>query len=213
MVALTLLLASFLASATTDDVVIVREPAAVQIGAQDDHLFGWRLVPADAVPTGAETVPNVYLDLLASDPEGEPLSPDQWPIQTLGFARAWEESVGEGVVIAVIDSGIDLDHPDLEGRVWRNPGEIPDNGIDDDGNGLVDDVHGWDVVEDDNDPRDPSVGHGTEVAGVAVAAINGTGIAGLAPAAQILPIRACSNRCELFDVAWAITYATDLGAD
>jgi hypothetical protein len=210
-VAFTLLLASFLVS-PPGDVVIVHDPASVQSDA-DGHILGWRLVPADQVPPGAETVPNVYLDLLDPDPTDEPLAADQWPIEVLGYSRAWEESLGEGTVIAVIDSGVDLDHPDLAQRIWTNPGETDGNGVDDDGNGLVDDVHGWDVVENDNDPRDPSVGHGTEVAGVAAAAVNGTGIAGLAPSAQILPIRACSTRCELFDVAWAITYATDLGAD
>lgn len=213
MVAFTLLLASVFFSVPGDDVVIVRDPAPLQSEADTDQILGWRLVPADQVPPGAEMVPNVYLDLLAPDPNSEPLAAEQWPVEALGYARAWEDSMGAEVVIAVVDSGIDLDHPDLASRIWANPGETPGNGIDDDGNGLVDDVHGWDVVDDDNDPRDPSVGHGTEVAGVAAAAVNGTGIAGLAPSAQIMPVRACSTRCELFDVAWAITYATDLGAD
>ena len=213
MVALALLLASFLAPPPSGETVIVREPPGAQAAAGDTSVLGWRLVPADQVPPGAEVVPNVYLDLLATSPDGEPLATDQWPIATLGYARAWRESTGDGTLIAVVDSGIDLTHPDLADRIWHNPAEIAGNGIDDDANGLVDDVTGWDVVDDDNDPTDPSVGHGTEVAGVAVASINGTGIAGLAPGASIMPIRACSSRCELFAVAWAIEYATDLGAD
>ncbi len=171
-------------------------------------------MPLSEVAADTQWVPDTRLDLLGPDPTAEPLSSDEWALVPLGVQRAWEETTGDpSVLIALVDSGIELSHPDLSDRIYTNSGEIAGNGIDDDGNGLVDDVHGWDIVDDDNDPSDPTVGHGTEVAGVAVASLNGVGVAGIAPTATILPIRACSTSCGLFDVAWGIVYAVDSGAD
>ena len=103
---------------------------------------------------------------------------------------AWE-STGplEPVVVAVIDSGVDTDHPDLAATIWTNPGEIAGNGIDDDGNGYVDDIHGWDFVENDAIPDDPN-GHGTHVAGtIAALRDNGVGVAGVTDNARIMALR------------------------
>src|SRR5438477_7505050 len=87
--------------------------------------------------------------------------------------------------LAVIDTGIDLRHPDLVGGLWTNPREIPGNGVDDDRNGYVDDVHGYDFVNHDGDPSDDN-SHGTEVAGVIGARTgNDVGIAGVAGRPQI----------------------------
>ncbi|MFP3468403.1 S8 family serine peptidase, partial [Leifsonia sp. SIMBA_070] len=77
-----------------------------------------------------------------------------------------------------VDSGVDWHHPDLADNIWTNADEIADNGIDDDGNGFVDDVRGWDFVDEDNDPLDRS-GHGTHVSGTIAASDNGFGVTGV----------------------------------
>lgn len=120
-------------------------------------------------------------------------------------------SRGQGIVIAVIDTGVDTNHPDIAGHLWSNPQEVID-GLDNDGNGLVDDHRGWDFSGRDNDPGEgpPSgdagvEGHGTFIAGL---------IALVAPEARIVPIRAFNAQgvSDAFTVASAIKYAVDQGA-
>ncbi|MDQ7039425.1 MAG: S8 family serine peptidase [Rhodothermus sp.] len=112
--------------------------------------------------------------------------------------EAWDVVKGEqgDIVIAIVDGGTDWRHPDLIDNVWTNPGEIPDNGLDDDGNGFVDDVHGWNFANNTPDPTGlpatPSnAAHGTQVAGVAAAVTNNRrGIAGSSWNARFMPINA-----------------------
>ena len=100
---------------------------------------------------------------------------------------AWQRSTGQGQVIAVLDQGMDISHPDLASNVWLNTGELPGNGVDDEGNGWVDDVHGWNVGDYNPHPRPWD--HGTSVAGIAAAATNnGMGVAGVAPHAKLMPV-------------------------
>lgn len=135
---------------------------------------------------------------------------------------AWDATTGNAsVIVAVIDSGIDYSHPDLATNVWTNLGEIPGNHIDDDNNGFVDDVRGWDFASWDNNPADdcgsPSLGegHGTHVSGI-IAAVgnNGTGVSGNAWTAKVMPLKVAATGCDLFtsDVVNAIQYATNQGA-
>ena len=124
-------------------------------------------------------------------------------------------------VVAVIDDGVDFSHPDLAGRAWTNPGESGDgretNGIDDDGNGYIDDVHGWDFCHDDNTVHDPDQDfHGTHVAGTIAASLNGVGVVGVAPNVSIMALKFISDDmpkdCGLDSQAIAaIAYAKSFG--
>jgi hypothetical protein len=124
--------------------------------------------------------------------------------------EAWNISTGSSnIVVGVIDSGVDYNHPDLAANIWTNPGEIAGNGIDDDGDGFVDDVHGYNFVANNGNPMD-DLGHGTHVAGT-IGAIgnNGTGVAGVNWHVQIMAIKFISAAGSGTDAAaiGAINYA------
>jgi subtilisin family serine protease len=135
--------------------------------------------------------------------------------------EAWDTQTGsDDVLIAVIDSGVDYNHEDLAPNTWTNAGEIPDNGVDDDGNGFVDDVKGWDFCklndgEDDNDPMD-DMGHGTHCAGI-IAAVgnNKKGVVGVNWNARILPVKFLDQwgYGSTDDAVESIFYATLMGVD
>ena len=108
--------------------------------------------------------------------------------------QAWDISQGEGVVIAVIDTGVDYTHEDLKDNIWVNEAEKNGiAGIDDDGNGYIDDIHGWDFAYDDNDPKDMD-GHGSHVAGIiATTGDNSLGVIGVAPKAKLMIVQGLDN--------------------
>lgn len=130
--------------------------------------------------------------------------------------EAWEFRTGSvDVVVAVIDTGVDYVHPDLEANIWRNPGEIEGNGLDDDGNGYVDDVVGWDFVDEDPYPTD-AYNHGTWVAGtVAASGNNALGVAGLNWISQVMVLRIMDafGDGDTVNAIRAINYANQMGAD
>lgn len=128
--------------------------------------------------------------------------------------EAWSITKGsKSVLVGVIDSGVDYTHPDLAANIWTNPGEIPGNGIDDDGNGFIDDVHGWNFVSNTNDPIDDNL-HGTHVAGtIGAVGNNSTGVAGVCWNVSIVPIKFLSASGSGFtsDAVNAVYYATKIG--
>ncbi len=140
---------------------------------------------------------------------------DLWWLKEVHADQAWSISRGTGVTVAVIDTGIDFNHPDLGGNIWFNQTELYGHpGIDDDGNGFVDDIRGWDFYNKDNNPTDDH-GHGTHVAGIiGAAADNGVGIAGIAPESKIMSLKVlnASGSGYIQDVVSAIRYAADKGA-
>ncbi|MFQ6039263.1 MAG: S8 family serine peptidase [Candidatus Poribacteria bacterium] len=160
----------------------------------------------------------------------DPKYKDLWNLEAIKMPEAWAiEKGSEDVAIAIVDGGIDYNHVDLQSKIWINKGEIPDNGIDDDNNGYVDDVRGWDFADAptlpgrgdytvrDNDPMDET-GHGTHVAGIAGAAVNnGVGVAGVAWNCKLMALRAGFSTIQGTylqddDVSAAIVYAADNGA-
>jgi thermitase len=150
---------------------------------------------------------------------------EQWGLARISAPMAWWVATGTpDVVIAILDSGIQLDHEDLADRLWVNPGEVPGNQVDDDGNGKVDDFQGWHfyhawngqafVPEEDNQVTDEH-GHGTHVAGITGAAFNNkVGVAGLAGGSQLMIVKVLDQQGEgrYSDVAQSIIYAVDNGA-
>jgi len=171
---------------------------------------------AQAVQAGAIWAEPNYLFF----PEYVPDDPDYAVRQSPYLARlemtaAWDVTTGRPeIVVAILDTGVNTSHADLAAGIWTNPGEIPGNGVDDEGNGFVDDVHGWDFAEDDNLPTDDH-GHGTHVAGIVGARIgNGLGIAGMAGNVTLMPVDVFRGGTGTYaDLIEAIIYATDNGAD
>jgi subtilisin family serine protease len=141
----------------------------------------------------------------------------QWQLlhdDVMGARSAWHVTRGGAVTVAVVDTGVDLTHPDLAASLWTNPHEVAGNGVDDDGDGFVDDVHGADLIARDGEPTDRN-GHGTHVAGIVAArGDNDIGIAGLAWRARIMAVRAvdASGDADPVAVAEGVRYAVAHGA-
>jgi subtilisin family serine protease len=147
--------------------------------------------------------------------------PVNWGILRIAAPDAWVTTHGRSdIVVAVIDTGIDSSIPQLAASLWSNPGETPNNGIDDDGNGYVDDVHGWDFRDGDSSSLTGSKlhWHGTFVAGIIAAQPGEVPIVGVAPGVRIMDVRFLDSNNEFSSRDWgmfaqAINYAVDNGAD
>jgi subtilisin family serine protease len=159
--------------------------------------------------------PDYVVSLAATTPN-DPKWSDLWGLHDpqdndIDAPEAWDVSTGSAnVVVAVIDSGVEYDHEDLAANMWTNPGEIAGNGIDDDGNGKTDDIHGWDFREDDADPYDDH-DHGTHCSGtIGAVGDNGKGVVGVSWRVSIMALRFIdsSNKGSLSDAIDAIDYAT-----
>ncbi|MHA1991961.1 MAG: S8 family serine peptidase [Candidatus Hodarchaeales archaeon] len=140
-----------------------------------------------------------------------------WHLEKIQAQEAWEVTKGNNeIIVAVIDTGIDFTHPALTKKAWKNINEIPENDIDDDQNGYVDDVWGWDFYDNDNDPT-PDNNHGTFVAGMITAGGNGYKNIGIAPNISIMNLKLIGNEEKLtigstIAFADAIDYAVENGA-
>lgn len=209
-----------------------------------DRVFVLKLEPGSDVPAKVSELraredveyaePN-YLVRAGSIPN-DPEFVKQWALLNNGIVvdeffvttpdadikayRAWDITTGgPDVIVAVSDTGVDLTHPDLARNIYTNPGEIPANGIDDDKNGFVDDVHGFNVADQNGDTSD-AVGHGTQMAGIIAAEMNNEiGISGVCQS-KILPVRFFSRtgpapsdfKATVADAARSLVYSIAAGA-
>lgn len=171
-----------------------------------DPVDGYGLVNAAAAVSRGIGSPVPFADVLDTN--------YPWELNATNVPEVWTQGfTGEGVVVAVLDSGVDYTHPDLDSRIWQNIDEIPANGIDDDRNGYTDDIIGWDFLNNNGFPMDFD-GHGTHVAGIVAAEANEFGVTGVAPNAQIMPIRVMADDLgSLNSIASGIYYAVNNGAD
>ena len=175
---------------------LLRDPAVVAV--EEEHHLRAALIPDDT-----------YWPL-------------QWGASKIHAPVAWDLTTGSaGLAMAILDSGVDVSHPDLAGQLWVNAGEVAGNGVDDDGNGKVDDVNGWRFGHDagsvpyESSDIDDEYGHGTHVSGIAAAAgDNGQGVAGMAWGSRLMIVRVldASGSGWYSDVAAGIIYAVDNGA-
>jgi len=183
--------------------------------AQPDYLKTLDMVPNDPYYSSYGSWGQTYDDL--------------WGLKKIQVEQAWDITQGEGIVVAVVDTGLDYNHPDIADNVWVNPCEdLNHNGIADPGdfngaddacageepNGYVDDVRGWDFANRDNDPMD-GFEHGTHVSGtIAAVGNNGIGIIGVAPKAKIMPVKGMNTFSGWSsDLSKGIKYAAQNGAD
>lgn len=150
-----------------------------------------------------------------ADTPSDPRLRDLWGLKAIKAKEAWEiETDSRNVIVAVVDSGIDYLHEDLSANMWKNPGEVPGNGIDDDRNGFVDDVYGYDFGDNDADIMDRH-GHGTHVAGILGArGNNGIGTAGVSWRADIMGVKVMDTNGRIYYDALVegIAYAVEMGA-
>ncbi|MEP6499842.1 S8 family peptidase [Microcoleus vaginatus] len=169
--------------------------------------YGYGLVDANAAVARTFNSPVKF-------PEVPNVGGNDWARDMVNAPEVWQGGItGNGIVVAVVDSGVDYNHLDLDANIWQNADEIPNNQIDDDRNGYVDDIRGWDFAWNDNNPMDWN-GHGTHVAGAIAAESNGFHITGVAPNAKIMPVKVLdSYNWNINNIAEGIRYAANNGAN
>lgn len=182
---------------------------AVSINPGFNSNYGYGLVDAAAAVASAIGQSTPF-------PNVPNLGGDSWGIDLVNAPEVWAQGyTGQSIVVAVVDTGVDYNHLDLDANIWSN--SLESNGIigfDDDGNGYIDDIRGWDFVDNDNDPMDLN-NHGTHVSGTIAAENNDLGVIGVAYNARIMPVRVldAGGFGSSSDVAAGVIYAANNGAD
>ena len=228
------LLVKFRENATTQSTASIHSQQGVAVLSRIDRIGveHVRLAPGGNMATALQAYrdnPDVeyaepnYIMTLDATPN-DPSYGQLWGLHNIGQGggssdadidapEAWDRTTGTDVLVAIIDSGVDWTHPDLDDNIWTNTAEVV-NGLDDDGNGYVDDVMGWDFINRDNNPMDDNH-HGTHVAGtIAAEGGNGIGVVGVNWTARILPLKAGTSTGSLPATATidAVLYAVQMGA-
>lgn len=171
-----------------------------------------------ALPEVEYAEPNYIVYSLAFEAPDDPMYSQQWGIEAIGLDKLWSQPAvsSKRPVIAILDTGVDISHPDLEANIWTNAAEADGaEDSDDDGNGFADDIHGWDFVNQSARMRDNN-GHGTHCAGIAAAVgANGIGIVGANPDALIMPVTVMQSdgTGDVATIIKGIDYAAANGAD
>lgn len=202
-----------LARATEPPAINVARPAGISVT---------RAVTDFTAQPGVLYAEPAYPLRLADTPQ-EPLYDEQQYLAAVHAPEAWDIETGDAsIVVGVLDTGVDATHPDLAGRIWTNPREVAGNGVDDDANGCVDDVHGCSFVQapEGSCPLssagdvDDDWGHGTFVSGIIAAAGNGRGMIGVARGVTVMPVKVldCNGGGYSFSLAQGILYAAQNGA-
>ncbi|MDJ0619118.1 MAG: S8 family peptidase [Calothrix sp. MO_192.B10] len=194
---------SFHSEVNTDEIVNASDISATGYNNQS----GYGLVNAGTA-VGKAIGDNGFTDV----PD---LGGNEWGADLVQAPEVWDKGhTGKGVIVAVLDTGVDYNHSDLNDNIWRNTTEIAGNGIDDDGNGYVDDVFGWNFHDDNNDVLDRN-GHGTHVAGTIAGERNDFGVTGIAYDAQIMSVKVLNDSGSGYysSISDGIRYAVDNGAN
>lgn len=188
---------------------------AFALGKTDNAFTGFDALSGMSAPDGDEPKSGGYFNTWAYT--HEPMYPLQWGLQAVNLPQLWASDNNtntDRAVIAILDTGVDIDHPDLAANIWTNPGEN-ENGYDDDNNGFADDLHGWDFVNQTADMHDFN-SHGTHCAGIAAAVgDNGIGMTGANPMAYIMPVAVLQSNGtgDVATIIQGINYAKNNGAD
>jgi subtilisin family serine protease len=192
-------------------------PSVVEVGEGISLKAAQRRLSASAAVTYVEALQTLHIDAaIPNDPQFNSL----WGLSNpnnvdVDAPEAWTVARGNpSIIVAVVDSGIDLNHPDLAGAIWTNPNETAGNGIDDDGDGKVDDVYGWNFITNTSNVQDDD-GHGTHVSGtIGAVGNNGAGIVGVAAGVTIMPLKFIGpdGSGSIDNAVQAIYYAVDHGA-
>ncbi|MCW2928290.1 MAG: peptidase and in kexin sedolisin [Thermoleophilia bacterium] len=166
------------------------------------------IAPSPLVPDGLDPEQAKQYHLENSGQTGGSAGAD------IKATAAWKQSTGAGVVVAIADTNVDITHPDLAPNIWVNTGEVAGNGKDDDANGYVDDVNGWNFGKNSNRPQDGGETHGTHVAGIIGAAQgNGVGGSGVAPNVKLMPLAILTGGATTANAIKAFGYAVRNGAN